>query len=133
MTDKIKQIIVMRTKFINSDGKEMGMRRGKEIAQACHASISFITRRMQNAKSAPKLKEVEQKWIDHGFAKICVRVDSERELLEVFQKAKSAGLEAHLVIDSGKTEFKEPTKTCIAIGPDYSSKIDPITGHLKLL
>ena len=123
----------MRTKFHNEQGKEMGMRRGKEISQACHGSISFITRRMQNSTTMPKLKKVEQEWIEHGFAKICVRVDSEEELIEIFQKAKGNGLEAHLIIDSGKTEFKEPTKTCVAIGPDYSSKIDPITGHLKLL
>lgn len=123
----VKQIIVMRT------DTDPPMRKGKMIAQGCHASIAFITRRMQNANSLPKLKEVEQKWIEHGFAKICVRVDSERELMEVYQKAKSAGLEVHLVTDSGKTEFKEPTKTCLAIGPDYASKIDPITGHLKLL
>ena len=29
--------------------------------------------------------------------------------------------------------FDEPTITCIAIGPNYSSIIDPVTKHLKLL
>jgi PTH2 family peptidyl-tRNA hydrolase len=39
-----------------------------------------------------------------------------------------------LIIDSGKTEFGGvPTKTCLAIGPDYSEKIDKVTGNLKLL
>jgi PTH2 family peptidyl-tRNA hydrolase len=53
--------------------------------------------------------------------------------MEIYNKAKEAGLEVHIITDSGRTEFKEPTKTCLAIGPDLSEKIDTITGHLKLL
>jgi len=42
-------------------------------------------------------------------------------------------LETHLITDNGTTEFNSvPTNTCIAIGPDYSDKIDMITKHLKL-
>ena len=120
-----KQVIVMRN--------DLNMRKGKMIAQGSHASISFLTRRI---KSSGKLKvsAAEQDWLDGSFAKICVRVDSEEELLDVFNKAKVAGLEAHLITDSGKTEFNGvPTNTCIAIGPDYCSKIDKITGNLQLL
>jgi PTH2 family peptidyl-tRNA hydrolase len=37
-------------------------------------------------------------------------------------------------VDAGLTEFNGvPTKTCIAIGPNWSDEIDEITGHLKLL
>jgi PTH2 family peptidyl-tRNA hydrolase len=72
-------------------------------------------------------------WIESGFTKVCVRVDSEEQLLEVYQRAKDAGLAAHLITDSGKTEFDGvPTKTCCAIGPDYSDRIDKVTGHLEL-
>jgi PTH2 family peptidyl-tRNA hydrolase len=75
-----------------------------------------------------------KEWMFNGsFAKICCRVDSLHELMEIADKARKAGLEVHVVTDSGKTEFKEPTVTCLAIGPDTSEKIDPITGHLKLL
>ena len=43
------------------------------------------------------------------------------------------GLEVHLIEDSGLTEFHgQVTPTCVAIGPDYSEKIDPITGNLQL-
>ena len=120
-----KQVIVMRN--------DLNMRKGKMIAQGAHASISFLTRRI---KSSGKLKvsAAEQDWLDGSFAKVCVRVDSEEELLEIFNKAKVAGLEVHLITDSGKTEFHgEPTNTCLAIGPDVSSRIDKITGHLQLL
>ena len=38
-----------------------------------------------------------------------------------------------MIIDLGKTEFNgEPTKTCLAIGPNKTELIDSITGHLKL-
>jgi PTH2 family peptidyl-tRNA hydrolase len=36
--------------------------------------------------------------------------------------------------DNGKTEFhEEPTRTCLAIGPNEAEKIDEITGELQLL
>jgi PTH2 family peptidyl-tRNA hydrolase len=61
-------------------------------------------------------------------------VNSEEELMTIYEKATSAGLEVHLITDSGKTEFHgQPTRTCLAIGPDFAAKIDPITGHLELL
>jgi PTH2 family peptidyl-tRNA hydrolase len=125
----VKQVIVVR--------KDLSMRRGKEIAQGCHSSISFLTKRMKNVDSKGrteiKLSSAEIEWIESGFAKICVRVNSEEELIEIYKKAIAAGLECHLIIDSGKTEFDGvPTKTCLAIGPDESHKIDKVTGDLQL-
>ncbi len=78
--------------------------------------------------------EAAQAWLSDGFAKICYRVDSENELLAIRDLASQQGLEVHMITDSGKTEFHGvPTNTCLAIGPDESSKIDAITGELKLL
>lgn len=125
---QVKQVIVMR--------HDLGMRRGKQIAQGAHASMSFICRRLQDsgALSLNDFSDVEQAWLTGSFAKVCCRVDSEQELLEILYKAKAAGLEVHLITDSGKTEFHgEPTRTCIAIGPDDAEKIDAVTGHLSLL
>lgn len=131
----VKQVIVVRTKYPDGEGGTRGVRRGKEIAQACHASTAFLTKIITGEKKvhAIHLSEAKREWLQGSFAKVCVRVDSEEELLEIHEKAKEAGLESHLITDSGRTEFKEPTKTCLAIGPDYAEKIDPITGHLKLL
>jgi PTH2 family peptidyl-tRNA hydrolase len=132
MDDDIKQVIVMRKKYPDGKGGTTGLRTGKLISQGAHASCSFLADRVRSTK--PKLSKEEQAWIDGAFAKICVSVDTEEELLEIYNKAKVAGLEVHLITDSGRTEFNGvPTKTCLAIGPDVSSKIDKITGHLKLL
>jgi PTH2 family peptidyl-tRNA hydrolase len=121
----IKQVIVIR--------KDLKMRRGKEIAQGAHASIAFLTRKLQNKYSELYLTQQEWDWINGIFTKVCLKVNSEEELLEVERKAKEAGLECHLVTDAGLTEFNGvPTKTCLAIGPDESERIDLITGDLEL-
>ena len=99
-------------------------------AQAAHASIHFTLDSIL-CDSGPSKIQVD--WLTQGMTKICVRVDSEQELLDVYQKACAAGLTVHLITDAGLTEFKEPTKTCLAIGPDRADKIDKITGELKLL
>lgn len=123
MNDTVKQVIVMRN--------DLGMRKGKMIAQGSHASISFLTRKLQSNR---KMTDVEQQWVNDRFTKICVRVDSEQELIDIHNKALANGVESHLITDAGLTEFNGvPTKTCLALGPDYASKIDAVTGHLKLL
>lgn len=124
----IKQVIVIR--------KDLKMRRGKEIAQGAHASIAFLTNRLQrdgNDGHEAVFSEEEVEWIEGSFAKICVRVESEEELLDIHQQAKDAGLVSELIEDSGATEFHgQPTYTCLAIGPDHSERIDKVTGSLKL-
>jgi len=112
------------------------MRRGKQIAQGAHASMSFICRRLQERGtiSLDDFSAAERAWLNGAFAKICCRVDSEDELMVIHDKAVDAGLEVHLITDSGKTEFHGvPTRTCLAIGPDDAERIDAITGQLQLL
>src|SRR5580658_5833657 len=127
-----KQVIVIR--------KDLRMRRGKEIAQGAHAAMKFLTSRL-NRLTDPVgsdlgihvtiLTPVEMEWLQTGFRKICLIVNSEEELLEIVQKARDAGLVTELIQDAGHTEFHgEPTYTAAAIGPDYDEKIDPVTGHL---
>lgn len=125
---RIKQVICVR--------HDLKMRRRKQIAQGAHASMSFICSRLQEVGSVSldDFTDVERAWLTGSFAKVCCRVNSEDELLTIRDKAVEAGLEVHLITDSGKTEFHgEPTNTCLAIGPDVSEKIDPITGELELL
>lgn len=71
-------------------------------------------------RPASGFSDVERAWLDGGrMAKICVRAESETELLDVVAKAREAGLTVHTVTDAGRTEFHGvPTLTCCAIGPD---------------
>ena len=127
-TPNTKQVIVMR--------HDLKMRRGKQIAQGAHASMAFLTRRLQNLPSISihDFSPNAQAWIKGAFAKVCVRCNSEEELLAIHDKAIEFGLEVHLITDSGRTEFHgQPTRTCLAIGPDEDSKIDQVTGQLELL
>lgn len=119
---RLKQVIVVR--------KDLKMRRGKETAQVSHGSMAFMLRKVNNGTIHLSKNALE--WLETGQTKVCVGCDSERELLDIYQQALSAGLTAHLITDAGRTEFNEPTKTVVAIGPDLADKIDKITGHLTL-
>lgn len=124
-----KQVIVIR--------KDLKMRRGKEIAQGSHASMAFLALRFRRAldgdPTALVLPEAQEAWIRGSFAKVCVRVDSEAALRDIHARALAAGLESHLITDSGRTEFSGvPTATACAIGPGEPAQIDAITGNLEL-
>ena len=119
-----KQVIVMR--------RDLGMRRGKEIAQGAHASMIWLAQRI--SPPGYSFTEAERRWLDGVFTKVCVPADSEEELLAIVEKAREAGVLVQLCVDAGRTEFHGvPTPTCCAVGPDYPERIDLITGHLKLL
>ena len=129
MVDKVKQVIVMR--------KELIMSKGKMVTQGCHASIAFLTNKMKDNLSNPEalwwvnLSQAEKEWVYGTFFKVCVGVDSEKELLDIGYNAVMLGLSVKYIEET--TGFDKPTVTCLAIGPDYSSEIDPVTKHLKLL
>jgi PTH2 family peptidyl-tRNA hydrolase len=123
-----KQVIVVR--------KDLGMRKGKCVAQGAHASLgailSLMARHEDGSRTLPADDRVNP-WLDHSFTKPVVYVTSEAELLEIHSKATEAGLIACLIRDNGTTEFKGvPTYTAVAVGPDLIEKVDEITGHLPL-
>lgn len=110
--------------------KDLNMRKGKMVAQGSHASMAFLTPSVESPPNSEDIKE----WMENGLTKVCVGVDSEQELLEIYQRAQAAGLCVHLITDYGFTEFGGvPTRTCLAIGPNRNEDIDKITGYLKLL
>jgi PTH2 family peptidyl-tRNA hydrolase len=129
----MKQVIVMRA--------DLNMRKGKMIAQGAHAAlgcllgddISVESLGVISVPTAVRVPVAVRDWIVSGMKKICVRADSEEELLALHAEARDAGLMSFLVTDAGHTEFNGPTNTCIAIGPGDDVAIDRITGHLKLL
>lgn len=123
-----KQIIILR--------KDLNMRKGKMIAQGCHASMAAILNLGKIDETGLHIPKDERiwSWLTGKFKKITVSVNSEQELLDIHKKAQEAGLISALIQDSGLTEFKGiPTYTSVAIGPDRSDNIDPLTKHLPLL
>jgi PTH2 family peptidyl-tRNA hydrolase len=128
----------MRTKQVILIRKDLKMRRGKEIAQGSHASMEFLVSRLRNNDLPAgihelKLSPEEDSWIKQGMAKVCLRVESEQELLEYHEQALDSGLQSFLIKDSGRTEFGGiPTYTACAIGPGLVDKIDTVTGNLVL-
>ena len=143
MDRRSKQVIVMR--------KDLQMTKGKMIAQGSHASLGIILQMMEisniinegedtsNAGAYSLNLQVEDNsaiddWFKDGFKKVCVYVNSEEELIDIYNKAEEKGVPVLMIEDAGVTMFKGiPTKTCLAIGPAWDKDIDEITGDLKLL
>ncbi len=131
-----KQVIVMR--------KDLGMRKGKMVAQGAHASLGALLNAYKSGSKEYRIfipkGDPAQVWLDGPFVKICVGVNSLDELLNKLHIVETINerrgkdyIPYALITDAGRTEFKEPTITCLGIGPYWSDELDKITGDLKLL
>lgn len=145
MLVEAKQVIVMR--------KDLGMRKGKMVSQGAHASLgalltmfnkninngtftNYILSYHNSGNNMDKVDKVLSSWLDGIFTKICLCVNSEEELVSIYNKIKDEAPEIPIVMieDCGLTEFHGvKTKTCIGIGPWINEEIDRFTNHLKLL
>lgn len=112
----MKQAIVIRT--------DLDMGRGKIAAQSSHASVSVL--------SKAKKEDIEE-WKNEGMKKVVLKVSSEEELMKVYSEAKKAKLPCVIIEDRGLTQVEAGSATAVGIGPAEDSKIDKITGKLKLL
>ncbi len=117
-----KQTIVVR--------RDLGMGRGKAAAQAAHASCEAVFLVLDSGNR--RWREWLAEWRRTGQEKVVLRVDSEEELLEVYNKARALGLPASLVVDAGRTQLPPGTRTAVAVGPAPEELVDRVTGHLKL-
>jgi PTH2 family peptidyl-tRNA hydrolase len=103
------------------------MGRGKLAAQSSHASLSAY-KKVQ--KSDP---EIARAWEEEGQKKVVLKVSSESELLDYFNRGKAAGIPCELIRDAGHTQVEPGTITCFAAGPWKESELDDVFGKLKLL
>lgn len=123
-----KQVIVMR--------KDLGMRKGKMIAQGAHAAMKVLldAGAVVDGRFTLVPTEAMAAWLGGRFTKVCVGVDSLAALDEVVAKAAAAGVPCARIVDAGATEFHGvPTPTCCAVGPAWVEDVDAITGGLPLL
>jgi len=116
---KFKQVIIVRS--------DLKMSLGKTSVQVAHASVTAAE------ETRKKRKRWWDAWMREGQCKVTVRVETERELLELKSEAERAKLPTALIQDRGLTELPPNTITCLGIGPTPSDEVDKITGKLRLL
>lgn len=114
-----KQVIVIR--------QDLKMSTGKKVAQGAHAAVLAVE---YARKMTPDILE---KWGREGQKKVALKVDSEKELVDLYNLAKSLKLPCAIIQDAGLTELEPGTITAVAIGPAKAIDVDKITGTLKLL
>jgi len=134
-----KQVIVVR--------KDIDMTPGKMGGQCAHAAMGvFFNWMKQFTTDYPLIDNEfireyrisvysgspEFDYIEGAFTKAVVEVADEEELLAVYEKACDLGYLTSIITDAAKTEFKEPTTTCICIGPISDEQAEGLTSHLKL-
>jgi len=114
-----KQVIVVRS--------DLKMGKGKIAVQVAHAAIS------SSEDTRRKHPDWLRAWLAESQAKICLKIDSEKELRLLKGKFDSSGLPNSLIQDAGLTQLDPGTTTCLGIGPIPSGIVDRYTSHLKLL
>ena len=147
---KAKQVTILRT--------DLNIRKGKMVSQGQHGSLGsyFEAQKMleffreelgkcfHERGEKELLKSLDpldlmgafKTWMDdrNEFTKITLGIDSEENLVTIYEQASEKLLPCYLVTDLGLTEFDGvKTKTAVCIGPAWDRDIDPITKHLKLL
>jgi len=111
-----KQVILVR--------EDLKLPKGKLAAQSSHASVDATL------KSDKKIIEL---WKKEGGKKIVLKIKDEEELFKYKQMAEDAGIKTALITDAGHTVVEPGTITCLGIGPDEETKIDSVTGNLKMM
>ncbi|RLN48112.1 hypothetical protein BBJ29_009824 [Phytophthora kernoviae] len=106
---------------------DLKMGKGKIAAQCCHATLGAYKRALKRTPDAVRA------WEMLGQAKVCLKVDSEEEMLALAEKAAGHGLVNYIVTDAGRTQIAPDSKTVLSIGPAPLAALDEITGHLKLM
>ena len=114
--EELKQVIVVRA--------DLKLPKGKLAAQVAHASVdcTLISER-----------DIVSKWVSEGQKKVILKVDTKEDLLKLWQIAKNNKLKTSIIKDAGRTFLEPGTITCLGIGPDDYSKINKVTGNLKMV
>jgi len=131
MANGMKQVILVR--------KDLKMKKSQVASLVAKASTEFFLANDESDRGdelTVKLTPEETDWINSGSIRVVLGVNSEDSLRLLGMRAEMAGLQCYPVqgkifedtVDDGMSET-----LCIAIGPDVSSRIDKITGDLKLL
>ena len=117
--DHLYQFIILRKDL----GRALGWPLGALAAQCAHAALGGARRADAS---------VIERWAGAGETMIVVAAPHEG-LSALRDAASTAGLPHCLVADAGRTEVEPGTETVLAVGPGEVSRVDAITGRLRLL
>ncbi|KAL0709621.1 hypothetical protein Bca4012_016599 [Brassica carinata] len=116
--DDFKMVLVVRN--------DLKMGKGKIAAQCSHATLGLYKKLVRRAPKALTC------WEECSQPKVVVKIETEDEMLELQERAKSLMLPTHITIDAGRTQIAPNSRTVMAIlGP--VQVVDEVTGGLKLL
>jgi peptidyl-tRNA hydrolase len=117
---------VQQAIIVNLDS-HMGL--GRIVAQAAHSSIlSLLKKGVWNNKDfhITGIDDALQFWMKESFTKVTFRGWGNDHMTTLQREAETLGLDVAVMQEEGII-------TAIAIGPDYSDKIRPVTEKLRLL
>lgn len=128
-TSIIAHPIVTRAKMVIVVRGDLGMSEGKVAAQACHAALKAQRHLSKLSDYAP----VMSRWEGSGEAIVVLRGTGLDHITALRTAARDAGLPTFVVHDAGRTQVEPGSLTVLAIGPADESRVDAITGRLRLL
>lgn len=121
-----KMLLCINTDLKDEAGNRTKMKPGKAAAQCCHAVLGCYKRAQRRAPAALRW------WAATGQAKVCVKIPTEQEIVDLRARLARAGVVTYLVEDAGRTQVAPGSRTVLAIGPAPVRVLDPLTRHLKL-
>lgn len=111
---KFKAVLLVRD--------DLGMSKGKVLAQAMHAAYT-LGRRGRGL--------VYRAWEIQGQKKVVLRV-SEEEMKRRVAECRREGINVVEIKDAGHTQVEPGSWTVSLVGPEDEEKLNKITGDLKL-
>ena len=129
-----KQLIIVRNDLRSK------LRHGKLAAQVAHASMAVFLKgrhiEVPHGFTDPKLvldlNQYQHEWIEGAFTKIVLRCDNFDHMMAIQTHCDIHAIPQFMINDAGRTVFKEPTHTCLGVGPWDSVVLDMLFGDLKM-
>ena len=100
------------------------MGKGKIGAQCGHATLAAYQCARRMSANSKYWTKVLEKWSWEGTKKICVKVNSDEEIIEVQKAAIKLGIPNYLVADAGHTQIAAGSLTVCGLGPCTSAHVD---------
>jgi len=109
--------------------EDITMSPGKAMAQAGHAFVGVGVVEAARRAGHPGLET----YLSGQQGKIAVRAKNLNAIRRAAEECRAAGLPVCVVTDAGRTEFTEPTVTCMAVGPTPRSGLPKYVQRMRLL